>query len=43
MAEVVEWIRSLGELDEYFSEALIRLREQGVVQRSGKLSAGAVE
>lgn len=32
LAEVAEWIRSQGPLDEYYSEALDRLRETGVVQ-----------
>ena len=33
-AEVVAWISGLGELREYFSDALERLRAQGVVMRS---------
>jgi dTDP-L-rhamnose 4-epimerase len=35
LARVVEWITSLGQLREYFSEALDSLRNQGVVVRSG--------
>jgi nucleoside-diphosphate-sugar epimerase len=34
LVEVVEWIRSLGTLREYFSEALDGLRGHGVVMRS---------
>jgi dTDP-L-rhamnose 4-epimerase len=34
MAQVVDWIRGLGELREYFSGALERLRERGVVMSS---------
>jgi dTDP-L-rhamnose 4-epimerase len=32
LARVAEWIRGQGELAEYFSDALERLRAQGVVQ-----------
>jgi dTDP-L-rhamnose 4-epimerase len=32
--EFVEWIRDLGELKEYFRQALTRLREHGVVMES---------
>lgn len=35
MSQVVEWIRSLGEVREYFSDALEQLRSQGVVVKAG--------
>jgi dTDP-L-rhamnose 4-epimerase len=35
LREFVNWIRDLGELKEYFRQALVRLREHGVVMKSG--------
>jgi dTDP-L-rhamnose 4-epimerase len=34
-AAVAEWVKSLGPVEEYFSNALERLRDQGVVMASG--------
>ncbi|HWH44545.1 MAG TPA: NAD-dependent epimerase/dehydratase family protein [Thermoleophilaceae bacterium] len=35
LGEVVEWINGMGAVREYFSSALERLRQQGVVMRAG--------
>jgi dTDP-L-rhamnose 4-epimerase len=38
LAVTADWIRSQGALDEYYSDALRRLRERGVVQSVGSTS-----
>jgi dTDP-L-rhamnose 4-epimerase len=37
LASVADWIRNQGPLDEYYTDALERLREQGVVQSSASV------